>query len=201
MTEVLVGICLGVAVLLLWPPDPMTRLRESPVPLSSGSRGSWWRRGRGDKDRSSASVAAELPQTLELMAVCLESGATLTGAVTTLRELSPPATAEVLGGVVAALHVGRDPTKAWLTLAEHPAWGPPARDLARALRSGTGMAESLRVHAEEVRRRRREAAMRAARAVGVKSVQPLMACFLPAFVLLGVVPLVASLVGRLIGPG
>ena len=136
-----------------------------------------------------------------MMAVCLESGATLTGAATTLRDLSPPATAEVLGSVVAALHVGRDPTKAWLALAEDPVWGPPARDLARSLRSGTGMAECLRVHAEEARRRRREAAMRAARAVGVKSVKPLMVCFLPAFVLLGVVPLVASLVGGLLGQG
>lgn len=199
LDDLLIGGCLAVAVLLLWRPDPLARIRDRPVAQDGPSR--WrnvpWRRGR----RADTRVAGELPQTLELMAVCLESGATLTGAAATLRELSPPATAKVLGGVVAALHVGRDPTEAWLTLAEHPVWGAPARDLARSLRSGTGMAESLRVHAEEARRRRREAAMRAARAVGVKSVQPLMACFLPAFVLLGVVPLVASLVGRLLGSG
>ncbi|MDO5068049.1 MAG: type II secretion system F family protein [Propionibacteriaceae bacterium] len=195
--NLLFGMCLGVAVLMLWRPDPLARLRASP--RSSSVRVPWWRRRRGG--RGSEEVTAELPQTLELMAVCLDSGATLTGAATTLRDLSPPATSKVLGEVVAALQVGRDPSAAWLALAEHPAWGPSARDLARSLRSGTGMAESLRVHAEEARRRRREAAMRAARAVGVKSVQPLMACFLPAFVLLGVVPLVASLVGRLVGSG
>jgi hypothetical protein len=35
--------------------------------------------------------------------------------------------------------------------------------------------------------------------VGVKSVQPLALCFLPAFVLIGVVPLVASLLGTFTG--
>ena len=199
MTGLLIGVCLSAVVLLLWGPDPLGRLREPSAPGPAPRV--WLRRWRSRGGKPASRKAAELPQTLELMAVCLESGATLTGAATTLRDLSPPATAEVLGSVVAALHVGRDPTKAWLALAEDPVWGPPARDLARSLRSGTGMAECLRVHAEEARRRRREAAMRAARAVGVKSVKPLMVCFLPAFVLLGVVPLVASLVGGLLGQG
>lgn len=197
MTGLLVGLGLAAAVLLAWPPDRLARIWEDPRP--QGRSGRWWERLRPGRRKGRSRVAVELPQTLELMAVCLESGATLTAAAGTMRDLSPAATAEVLGGVVSALHLGRDPSEAWLGLADHPVWGPPARDLARSLRSGTGMTESLRVHAEEARRRRREEAMRAARAVGVKSVQPLMACFLPAFVLLGVVPLVASLVSRFLG--
>jgi hypothetical protein len=39
----------------------------------------------------------------------------------------------------------------------------------------------------------------AARTAGVRAVIPLVACFLPAFILLGVVPVVAGLANELIG--
>ncbi len=188
----LVGLLVGLTVLLTWRRSPLTRIE----PESEGMR-LWeaaarqWRRWRA-RARPDPS-AAELPQVLELMAVCLDAGAPLNHAVATVRSLSPPASAAVLARVISDLDVGRDPSDAWRGLARHPTWGPVALDLARSLRSGSGMAEGLRVHADEARRRRRDAAMRSARGVGVKSVQPLVVCFLPAFVLLGVVPLIASL--------
>jgi len=79
----------------------------------------------------------------------------------------------------------------FLTPTAESAWVPA--------RSGTSLVDCLRVHADEARRRRREQETKRARSVGVKSVQPLALCFLPAFVLIGVVPLVASLLGTFTG--
>lgn len=50
------------------------------------------------------------------------------------------------------------------------------------------------MHAEDARQESRDQALKQARTVGVRSVIPLMACFLPAFVLIGVVPIIAGLI-------
>ena len=47
--------------------------------------------------------------------------------------------------------------------------------------------------ADDQRDEARMQAESAARAAGVRSVAPLVACFLPAFILIGIVPIVASL--------
>ena len=160
----------------------------------------WWAaRRRSGRRKTDRDVVRELPETLDLLAVCLEAGAPMTNAIATVAEVSPSATAAILHGIDAQLQVGRDPQDAWGSLAGHPDWGPPARDAARSARSGTSLVECLRVHADEARRRRREQETKQARSVGVKSVQPLALCFLPAFVLVGVVPLVASLLGTFTG--
>ena len=52
--------------------------------------------------------------------------------------------------------------------------------------------------AADVRAEYRSAAEQAARRVGVLAVAPLGLCFLPAFVLLGVVPVVVGLAGPLL---
>jgi hypothetical protein len=55
---------------------------------------------------------------------------------------------------------------------------------------------TLRHHAVQARARREAALQVVARSVGVRSVLPLMTCFIPAFLLLGVVPTVASALAR-----
>ncbi|MFZ2260527.1 MAG: type II secretion protein F, partial [Luteococcus japonicus] len=71
------------------------------------------------------------------------------------------------------------------------------RDLARSSETGSAAARVLRQHAQDLRVAVRDAQLGRARAVGVRSVLPLMACFLPAFLLTGVVPVVAGLVKTL----
>ena len=73
-----------------------------------------------------------------------------------------------------------------------------ARDLARCAESGTAVALILEVHATEARARARAQREAAARTVGVRSVLPLVCCFLPAFVLVGVVPIVAATIGAVL---
>jgi hypothetical protein len=53
--------------------------------------------------------------------------------------------------------------------------------------------------ADDQRRRRRWSAEAAARRAGVHAVGPLVLCFLPAFVLLGVVPVVLSIAAEVLG--
>ena len=200
-TAVLTGFLVAAAVLAWWAPPPLSRLepRPSPLPGWVGKAWNWVAKRRSGSGKMNRAVVRELPETLELLAICLEAGAPMASAITTVASVSPPATATILRGVDAQLQVGRDPQDAWGSLADHPDWGPPARDAARSARSGTGLVECLRVHADEARRRRREQETKRARSVGVKSVQPLALCFLPAFVLIGVVPLVASLLDTFLG--
>jgi pilus assembly protein TadC len=93
--------------------------------------------------------------------------------------------------VSAALLLGSSWTAAWakapgrldvVSLALRPAW-----------EHGAAPAQALGVAARQLRADRQSAASQAAARLGVRLVLPLGACFLPAFVLIGVVPLLISL--------
>ncbi|GAA1391929.1 type II secretion system F family protein [Luteococcus peritonei] len=140
-------------------------------------------------------LVQQVPEALELMAAALEAGAPLRGAVTTVAALAPPSAQADLRAVTARIGVGFSDVEAWAVLLDDPTWAPVAQDLARSADTGAAAAQLLRQHAIDIRRRREDDLTRQARAVGVRSVLPLMACFLPAFVLVGVVPIVAGLVG------
>lgn len=81
---------------------------------------------------------------------------------------------------------------------------PSAAAVGDALRvgweAGASPGPQLRAAAERHRRDRRERARTAAGALGARLTLPLGACFLPAFVLLGLVPVVLGLAGDLTGP-
>jgi hypothetical protein len=104
--------------------------------------------------------------------------------------------AEDLGQVLVVVDLGVADADAWRSLTGHPQWGPAAVDLARSVESGTLLVEVLRHHARQARNQRRASLEVVAKSVGVRSVLPLMTCFLPAFMLLGIVPTVASAVGN-----
>lgn len=144
-------------------------------------------------------LVRQLPDALEFLAVCLDAGLPMSRAIETVADVSPEATAQVLRQVAAHLLLGRAGALAWDELRDHQAWGPVAADIARAERSGTSLIGVLRVHAQDARTQRHELASKKARTVGVKSVVPLMACFLPAFILVGVVPILLSLIRDFFG--
>ena len=66
------------------------------------------------------------------------------------------------------------------------------------METGAPLSSVLARIAEDMRRDRQVAVEVAARSAGVKAVAPLAACFLPAFLLLGVVPVVAALASSLL---
>lgn len=141
----------------------------------------------------------DLPQTLSLLGAAVAAGLPLRSAVREVAAASGGPVAEDLRRVLAQIDLGRPEEEAWRELRRDPVWAPVAVDLARSVESGTRLADGLRRHAEFARRRRRAAIEIVARAVGVRSVLPLMACFVPAFILIGIVPTVASALLKVFG--
>jgi pilus assembly protein TadC len=136
----------------------------------------------------------EVPQALELMAACLGAGLPVRTACAAVVRTFEGAVADDLGQVLALQQLGVPDAAAWRTLHDHPQLGLAAADLARSVESGTSMVEGLRHQAAAAREARRSVLHVRARTVGVRSVLPLMMCFIPSFLLLGIVPAVVSAV-------
>jgi pilus assembly protein TadC len=104
----------------------------------------------------------------------------------------------VLAPAAASLRLGATPSQALAELADDPATEDLGRLLTRALEGGAAPADVVRRLAADRRAAARAAATEDVQRVGVAVVAPLGLCFLPAFVLLGVVPIVAGVAGRLL---
>ena len=148
-------------------------------------------------------AAQDLPLALDLLASCLSGGAPLERAVAAVAAAVPGPCGRRLGSVATALAVGSPPAEAWQRLAgpAQAAGGPAqaaARALARASEGGAPVAAAVSRIAASARADAAAAASRAARRAGVLAVGPLGLCFLPAFVLLGVVPAVIGLAAPLL---
>lgn len=135
---------------------------------------------------------ADTPQALDLLASCLSAGLPIRTGLRAVVEVTDGPLAADLGQVLRLTELGYDDVSAWRTLADHEQLGPAALDLARSVETGALLVESLLVHAEVAREERHGQVEATARRVGVRSVMPLMVCFIPAFLLLGVIPTVAS---------
>jgi pilus assembly protein TadC len=144
-------------------------------------------------------LAGDAPAAAELLAACLLAGASLEDAIDATASAIGGPLAELLAAALASVRLGADPVRVWEDTAREPGIAPIARTLARAARGGAPAADVLLGLAEEMRERRGADAQAAAQRVGVQAVAPLAVCFLPAFVLLGVVPMVLSLVAELLG--
>lgn len=135
----------------------------------------------------------QAPAAADLMAACLAAGATPVDAARAVSTALGDPIAEPLGRLTGALDLGADPSRAWAALAVDAPLRPLARAAARSAETGAPLASLLAAVADDQRDEARARAEATARASGVKSVAPLAACFLPAFLLIGIVPVVASL--------
>jgi pilus assembly protein TadC len=155
-------------------------------------------------------VAADLPLALDLLAACLIGGAGAPDALRAVASATGSALAERLRLVAAHWELGAPPAQAWAALEATGAPGPPGlrsvgeaeavvaaavRLLARAAADGTPVADAVSALAEELRKDARARGDRAAARAEVLVVGPLGLCFLPAFVLIGIVPVVVALLG------
>lgn len=137
-------------------------------------------------------VVEELPGALDLLSAAITAGLPLRSAVAELLTVSDGPLADDLRLVLRSIDLGRNEADAWRSLRDHPALGPVSVDLARSVQSGTMIAATLQRHATIARRNRRGDREARARTVGVRSVPPLMLCFVPAFLLISIVPIVAT---------
>jgi Flp pilus assembly protein TadB len=140
----------------------------------------------------------QAPLLADLMSAILASGAPMRFALVAAAEALGAPTADAIRPVVAAIDLGADPSTAWTSVTGVPALEPVAAAVIRSAESGAPMATVLSRIADDMRRDRQSAVEVAARSAGVRAVAPLAACFLPAFLLTGVVPVVASLAGDLL---
>ena len=143
-------------------------------------------------------VTRGLPLVVDLLAVALAAGAAPSTALRAVAAAVDGPVAEELDGVVQALTVGRDPAQVWRDVARRPGLGGLGRAMLRAVESGSSVSDALARLAEDQRAAARTEAESRARTVGVRAAVPLGLCLLPAFVLVGVVPLVAGMVAALL---
>lgn len=142
--------------------------------------------------RRTERIIADLPLAVDLLAACLRAGRPPADAVATVARAVGGSLGDLLDEVERRLRLGADPDDAWDCLVGEPACAGLARAVRRAVRSGAPLASTLEHLADDVRQDRRWQAEERARAVETRSVVPLGLCFLPAFVLLGIVPTVAG---------
>jgi Flp pilus assembly protein TadB len=135
----------------------------------------------------------QAPAAADLMAACLAAGATPVDSVRAVSHALGEPIAGPLDRLTGALGLGADPAGAWAALAADASLRPIARAAARSAETGAPLAALLASVADDQRDESRARAEALARASGVRSVAPLAACFLPAFLLIGIVPVVASL--------
>lgn len=143
-------------------------------------------------------MARQAPLAVDLVSACLSSGASLEASLMAAARAVGSPTSEVLGAAVASLRLGADPAGVWRAVAEHDALGGLARAVARSQQTGAPLSDLLPRVADEIRAARRARVEARIRTAAVRLTAPLGAALLPAFFLLGVVPVVASWVGVLL---
>jgi hypothetical protein len=143
--------------------------------------------------RQKAAAPSDCCLAVDLLAGCLGAGATVPDALAAAASAAPPDAAAALASVEAALRAGRAPAAAWSALGRDTGvLADVARACARSAATGAGIAAELRRAAERDRDQRRAQRQQRLQRASVWLVLPLGLCFLPAFVLVGVVPLVLA---------
>jgi pilus assembly protein TadC len=155
------------------------------------------RRSRTAAGHRHEAVQRDLPVVCDLLAVCLAAGTPTGAAVAAVAGAVPGPLGEGLTEVGALYRLGAAPRQAWA--------GAPrgtealARVLVRAGESGSTVVPALHRLAADLRSTQRGDVEAAVRRAGVWVLAPLGLCFLPAFLCLGVVPLVLGIAADVFG--
>lgn len=150
-----------------------------------------------DVRRRRLRVRRDLPHVVALLAATLRAGAAPGDGVASVAAALPGPAADRLSGVAARLRLGLDPARVWAALASDPDLGRLGRTMARAHDSGAPVVAAVERLADDLAAASRADAEQRARSVGVKAAVPLGLCLLPAFLLVGIVPLAVSLLATL----
>lgn len=192
----------GTAVLAWW---VLTRLRErgegaDASPTAPDAHVRPWVPPR-PSSRARRQIAQGAPAFAALLAACLAAGASPRRALAVVEPAlaSHPGLAVWVRGLARRLDLGEAPGIAWAQFADlDPSLRPIALSIAWSADTGAPLADTLSRLATGLRQQQRQRVIAAARTAGVWLVLPLGACFLPAFLCLGVLPVVASLLSDLL---
>ncbi|MFI5915524.1 type II secretion system F family protein [Dactylosporangium sp. NPDC051541] len=144
--------------------------------------------------RERATARSDLPFAADLLAAALRAGAPPDRAVLAVGEVLGGPVGQRLLRVGRALRQGAAPEQAWGCLDDLPGGARLGRAAARSAEHGLALTRTLGRQACDLRVAQAAAATAAVRRVGVLAVLPVAVCFLPAFVLAGVVPVIVGLV-------
>jgi Flp pilus assembly protein TadB len=154
------------------------------------------------RDRARATLAAAdrawIPLTLDLAAASLLAGQPLPAALASAAPRARPDLAALFEQVAGMLRMGAQPADAWQAFAAEPQLRPVAVTAIRGATSGIKLAAGFTELATELRADARSAAQARAQRAGVWAIAPLGLCFLPAFVCVGIVPVVIGVANGLL---
>jgi tight adherence protein C len=149
-------------------------------------------------------IARGLPNALDLLVVCVESGLGLDQAILQVAkelEHAHPEISEEFALVNLELKAGKRRVEALRNLAERTGVDDLKKLVAvliQADRFGTGVAQSLRAHADFMRIQARQVAEEKAAKLGVKLIFPIFFCILPSLFVVTVGPVAMKIVRELI---
>lgn len=178
-------VTLGLAGYLLFPLPPASRAKQpSGLP----------------KSKSKVKVNAKLTTTnvlvtLQFLRMCLGAGMTIPDSLKFISPQLPEAARTDIESVIAQFSLGKPLTLALDSLTSRsPLWHSLVDSLIAASVSGSPIHAQLAELEQSLQTSFDMAKLNRIKSVAVKSVLPLGLCFLPAFIFLAVVPLVAGLV-------
>jgi tight adherence protein C len=149
-------------------------------------------------------IGRGLPNALDLMVVCVESGLGLDQAILQVAkelEAAHPEISEEFGIVNLELKAGKRRVEALRNLGERTGVDDLKKLVAvliQADRFGTGVAQSLRAHADFMRVQYRQVAEEKAAKLGVKLIFPIFFCILPSLFVVTVGPVAMKIIRELI---
>ena len=154
--------------------------------------------------RRQREIARGLPNALDLLVVCVESGLGLDQAILQVSkelEHAHPDISEEFGFVNLELKAGKRRVEALRNLAERTGVDDLKKLVAvliQADRFGTGVAQSLRAHADFMRIQARQVAEEKAAKLGVKLIFPIFFCILPTLFVVTVGPVIMKIIRELV---
>ncbi|MET9320819.1 type II secretion system F family protein [Streptomyces sp. NPDC003038] len=158
----------------------------------------WQGRAQAPSAVDPREAESQLPFAADLLAACLAAGAGPVEAAEVVGESLGGPVGERLALAGAELRLGGEPGAAWGRLAEIPGARTLAECLERAARTGSPAAEPVSRLASALRADRSRQAIARAQRAAVLVTAPVGLCFLPAFLAIGVAPVVIGMASGLL---
>lgn len=147
--------------------------------------------------RDRMALAREVPAGIDVLSAALRAGMTDIAALRIVAEAVGEPLATFLGKVARARRLGADPATAWKSATAEPLLAPLAEEMIRSAGTGASVTPVLDRVAADARQRYFDEAQATVRSLSVRAVLPLGICYLPSFMLLSVVPVVAAFISGL----
>jgi tight adherence protein C len=141
-----------------------------------------------------------LPDAIDLLVTCVESGLGLDAALIRLGEVTEGPLGDELSATLRQIAMGRPRQEALAELGERSGvtdLDRVIRPIVQAERGGVSIGAALRVQAEGLRLRRRQRAQELAQKLPVKMTLPITLFFLPAMLIIGIGPAIFSFIDLL----